>query len=143
MKWKGVRQPFCLDRVWSSRLLWPMYPFMHAMNDILCTWNTLTKLSHISLFMSVSSSFEKNSDLSCNKKIFWFGLKKIRFVFVYVKKKKSFWWRKITRSVLLSKTKSSGSKMSDLFWELKKKKLVFGLYVKKSYLFCNKKFRFA
>ena len=27
MEWEGVRHPFCLDRVWSSRLLWPMYHF--------------------------------------------------------------------------------------------------------------------
>ena len=52
--------------------------------------------------------------------------------------------RKI-KSVLLSKTKSFGSKISNLFWELKKK---IGFWFvckkkKKSDLFCNKKFRFA
>ena len=57
---------------------------------------------------------KNNLDLSCNKKN-WFGLKKIRYVFVYVKKK-VFGEEKKIRSVLLSKTKSFGSKISDMFW---------------------------
>ena len=84
---------------------------------ICCTHDT--KLSHISLFMNTSSSFEKiQICLMIKKKDLVY--KKIKYVFLYVKKivfgeiKKRF--------VLLSKTKSFGSKTSDLFWELEKKK---------------------
>ena len=63
----------------------------------------------------------------------WFIKKKKKKDLFCIFLKNSFWWRKKKkiRYVLLSKTKSFGSKISDLFWELKKKKKVFGLYVKK------------
>ena len=56
MEWEGVRHPFHPNTIWSSSLLWPMYPFMHDMNNMLHIW---TKLNHISLFMNASSSLLK------------------------------------------------------------------------------------
>ena len=54
MEWEDVRHSFRLDRVWSSRLLSPMYPFfMHAMNDMLNMWKK--KLNHTNLLMNESS----------------------------------------------------------------------------------------
>ena len=35
MELEGVRHPFRLDKVWSSRLLWPMNYAMHVMHDML------------------------------------------------------------------------------------------------------------
>ena len=81
--------------------------------------------------MSVSSFFEKNSDLSCNKKNFWFGLKKSRYVFVYVKK--IVFGKEKSNLCLLNKTKSFGLKISDLF--LKTRKIGFWIECKKSDMF--------
>ena len=76
--------------------------FMHDMNGMLHTWKT----NHISLFMNASSSLLKNSDLCFNKKfLIWF--RKIRSVFVRVKKKKVFGIEK-SDLCLLNKTKSFG-----------------------------------
>ena len=72
--------------------------------------------------MNASFSFEKiQICLVIKKKKNDLVYKKIKYVFLYVKKI-VFGEKKKKGSVLLSKTKSFGSKTSDLFWELKKKK---------------------
>ena len=77
--------------------------------------------------MNASSSFEKIQICLVIKKLIWF-IKKIRSIFVYVKKI-VFSEEKPDLS-LLNKIKPIGLKISDLFLRTKKK-LVFGLYVKK------------
>ena len=68
---------------------------------------THEKLNHISLFMNASSSLLKNSDLCCNKKfLIWF--RKIRSVFVHVKKKKKAFGIEKSNLCLLNKTKPFG-----------------------------------
>ena len=73
MEWEGVKYPFCLDRVWSSRLSLPIYPFMHDMNDMLHTWNIFNQIkSHKFIYERV---------------LFFVKKKKKRFVFGERKKK--------------------------------------------------------
>ena len=72
MEWEGVKHPFCLDRVWSSRFSLPMYPFMHDMNDMLHTWNIFNQIkSHKFIY----------------ERVIFFIKKKKRFVFGERKKK--------------------------------------------------------
>ena len=86
MEWEGVRHPFCLDRVWSSRLLWPMYPFYACYEWYVA--HVKQKLNHISLFMNVSFSLFKKFRYVLVIKKFEFGLyKQIRSIFVCVKRK--------------------------------------------------------
>ena len=91
MEWECVRHPFHPDRVWSSRLLWPVYPFMHDMNDMLYTW---TKLNHISLFMNASPSLLKIHICVVIK--IDFGLEKWDMSFMC---RKNSFWRENFRSV--------------------------------------------
>ena len=64
MEWEGIGHSFRPDRVRSSRLSWPMYPFYAWHEWYVAHMRHLTKLSHINLFMNVSSSFKTNSDIS-------------------------------------------------------------------------------
>ena len=60
--------------------------------------------------MNALSSLLKNSDMCCDKKKKkWFGLE-IRYVFVYVKKKKIVFGKEKSDLCLLNKTKSFGLK---------------------------------
>ena len=69
--------------------------------------------------MNALSSLLKNSDMCCDKKKKNDLVQKIRYVFVYVKKKKIVFGKEKSDLCLLNKTKSFGL--------LKKKKLVFNL----------------
>ena len=75
-----------------------------CMTQMICY--THEKLNHINLFMNASSSLLKNSDLCCEKKkkLIWF--RKIRYVFVHVKK--IVFGMEKSDLCLLNKTKSFG-----------------------------------
>ena len=126
MEWEGVRHSFCLGRVWSSRLLWPMYPF-YACYEWHVAHVDKTK-SHIYLWMHPLLCLKNFRSVLVIKKIWFWFIKKIKYVFVNLKKKKRF-WRENSDLGLLNKTKSFGFKKKEYqicFWELEK--LVFGLY---------------
>ena len=108
-------------------------PFMHDMNDLLPSWKTK---SHKSIYECIIFFIKKISDLCCDKKdLIWF--RKIKSIFVHLKKKKVFGIEK-SDLCLLNKTKSFGfKKISDLF--LRTRKIGFWFVLKKSDLFYNKK----
>ena len=85
MEWERVRHPFCPDRVESSRLLWPMYPF-YACYEWYVVHVNKTK-SHKFIYEGILS-FVKQIQIYCCEWKKNLGLykkkkkKKIRFVFV-------------------------------------------------------------
>ena len=67
MEWEGVRHPFCPDRVYSSRLLWPMYYVMHVMNDM--SNILINQITQIYLWMRSLLLFKKFRFVLVTKKI--------------------------------------------------------------------------
>ena len=67
MEWEGVRHPFRPDRVYSSRLLWPMYYVMHVMNDM--SNMLINQITQIYLWMRSLLLFKKFRSVLVTKKI--------------------------------------------------------------------------
>ena len=67
MEWEGVRHPFRPDRVYSSRLLWPMYYVMHVMNDM--SNMLINQITQIYLWMRSLLLFKKFRFVLVTKKI--------------------------------------------------------------------------
>ena len=67
MEWEGVRHPFRSDRVYSSRLLWPMYYVMHVMNDM--SNILINQITQIYLWMRSLLLFKKFRSVLVTKKI--------------------------------------------------------------------------
>ena len=67
MEWEGVRHPFRPDRVYSSRLLWPMYYVMHVMNDM--SNILINQITQIYLWMRSLLLFKKFRFVLVTKKI--------------------------------------------------------------------------
>ena len=121
MEWEGIRHPFRPDRVWSTRLLWPMYPL--CMLSMTC-WTCKTKIkSHKFIYEWILFLvLKKFRSVLVIKKKFDFGLLKIPDLFCNNKK----------RVVLSAKKKKK-----------KKKIQICVYYIKQSLLIQKKKIRYV
>ena len=111
MEWEGVRHTFHPDKVWSSRLLWPMYPF-YAWDEWYVVHVKQTK-SHKFIYECILFFvFKKNSNLLLWVEKNWIWFIKNQICFWELKKKK--------KVVLLMKEKSNMFLQNKIFWFEKK-----------------------
>ena len=92
-KWEGVRHPFHPDIVWSSRLLWSMYPFYACYGWYVEHVNKTKSHKFIYEWILFFVLKKVRSILMIKKIWFWLIKKKIKSVCKNLKKKKKSFWR--------------------------------------------------